>query len=206
MEWFVDKMSSVLLLMREEWDRLIEMCERSIVVMKRGLLTTWSQGRSVIDYLFSLEGERRSTHVRGKDGWWRGNVWRDSRRSPATGGCTRGKSILSLQRKKFMKLEHKRSHVQLAALNLRGEAGEEVGRDAVIKTSEEANKACRWSMIPASRNSHSPHGCFPLRDALCWRDRLFCRLRLYQSGFNLWTYLNITSSHVLRHIKTLCFE
>jgi len=59
----------------------------------------------------------------------------------ATEGCTRGKSILSLQRKKFMKLEHKRSHVQLAALNLRGEAGEEVGGDVVIKTSVEANKA-----------------------------------------------------------------
>lgn len=41
-----------------------------------------------------------------------------------------------------MKLEHKRSHVQLAALNLRGEAGEEVGGNAVIKTSAEANKAC----------------------------------------------------------------
>lgn len=41
-----------------------------------------------------------------------------------------------------MKPEHKRSHVQLAALNLRGEAGEEVGGDTVIKTSEEASKAC----------------------------------------------------------------
>lgn len=41
-----------------------------------------------------------------------------------------------------MKLEHKRSHVQLAALNLRGEARVEVGGDAVIKTSPEANKAC----------------------------------------------------------------
>ncbi len=61
---------------------------------------------------------------------------------PATGGCTRGKSIHSLQRKKFMKLEHKRSHVQLAALNLRGEAGEEVGGGTVIKTLKEANKAC----------------------------------------------------------------
>lgn len=63
------------------------------------------------------------------------------KKSVGTGGCTRGKSILSLQRKKFMRLEHKRSHVQLAALNLRGEAGEEVGGDMVIKTSEEANKA-----------------------------------------------------------------
>lgn len=90
----------------------------------------------------------------------RGNVWRDS---PATGDCARGKSILSLQRKKFMKLEHKRSHVQLAALNLRGEAGEEVGGDVVIKTSEEANKACCWSMIPALRYSHFSLGCLPRR-------------------------------------------
>lgn len=41
-----------------------------------------------------------------------------------------------------MKVEHKRSHVQLAALNLQAEAGEEVGGDVVIKTSAEANKAC----------------------------------------------------------------
>lgn len=41
-----------------------------------------------------------------------------------------------------MKLEHKCGHVQLAALNLRGEVGEEVGGHMAIKTSEEANKAC----------------------------------------------------------------
>lgn len=55
----------------------------------------------------------------------------------------------SLQRKKFMKLEHKHSHVQLVALYLRGETGEEVGGDMVIKTSEEANKVRCRSMIPA---------------------------------------------------------
>lgn len=63
------------------------------------------------------------------------------------GGCTRRKSTLSLHRKKFMKLEHKHSHVQLVALYLRGEAGEEVGGDMVIKTSEEANKV-RWINDP----------------------------------------------------------
>lgn len=41
-----------------------------------------------------------------------------------------------------MKLEHKCGHVQLAALNLRGKVGEEVGGHMAIKTSEEANKAC----------------------------------------------------------------
>lgn len=163
-------MSSVLLLVRGHRVGLIEMYERTTVVLTGGVVQflpgTWAQGRSVIDCLFSLEGERRSTHVR--EGWMverRGNVWRDS---PATGGCTRRKSILSLQRKKFMKLEHKRSHVQLAALNLRGEAGEEVGGDMVIKTSEEANKACCWSMIPASRFSHSTLGHFQLQETLCF--------------------------------------
>ena len=123
----------------------------------------------------------------------RENVWRDS---PATGGCTRGKSIPSLQRKKFMKLEHKRSHVQLAARNLRGEAGEEVGGDEVIKTSEEANKACHWSMIPASRYSHSSHGRCPLRSGYAALEgSSSLQAVLHKSGFNLWTHLNVTSTH-----------
>lgn len=104
-------------------------------------VTQW-QGRWDIDLR-----ERRMDGGEWKKVSWmkrREEVWRES---VGTGGCTRGKSILSLQRKKFMRLEHKRSHVQLAALNLRGEAGEEVGGDMVIKTSEEANKACCWSTI-----------------------------------------------------------
>lgn len=80
----------------------------------------------------------------------------------ATEGCTRGKSILCLQRKEFMKLEHKRSHVQLAPLNLRGEAEEEVGGDMVIKTSAETNKACSRSLISSSYNFHSELGLFQL--------------------------------------------
>lgn len=55
--------------------------------------------------------------VEGEKGevWWRGAI---EEARAATEACTRGKSILSLHRKKFMKLEHKRSHVQLAPLNL----------------------------------------------------------------------------------------
>lgn len=85
--------------------------------------------------------------MRESDGCRRGKKNREAGRRG--GGCTRRKSTLSLQRKKFMKLEHKHSHVQLVALYLRGEAGEEVGGDMVIKTSEEANKVCCRSMIPA---------------------------------------------------------
>lgn len=181
-------------------ERLIETCERTLVVMKREalevLFTTWSQGRSVIDYLFSLlvGWERKGAHTcermdglleKRQGGEERGTVWRDS---SATGGCTRGKSILSLQRKKFMKLEHKRSHVQLAALNLRGEAGEEVGGDVVIKTSEEANKACCWSMIPASRYSHSSLDRFPLSLGI---HRVSCRLP--------------STNHILIHEHTLTY-
>lgn len=110
-------------------------------------------------------GKCRSIRVR--KGWMaeRGKTWSGVRgegtfeETPLQGEAWE-KSILSLQRKKFMKLEHKCGHVQLAALNLRGEAGEEVGGHMVIKTSEEANKACCWSMIPGSRFSHSLLGRF----------------------------------------------
>lgn len=57
----------------------------------------------------------------------RGGVGTFEETPPTTGGYTGTKSILCLQRKKFMKLEHKRSHVQLAARNLRGEAWEGCG-------------------------------------------------------------------------------
>lgn len=137
---------------------------RNCYVMKRGtvwfVLSTWSQGE--VSYRLPVSsGGREHTHER-KDGWWRAE--RRFEETPLLReAALEKKSIPSLQRKKFMKLEHKRSHVQLAARNLRGEAGEEVGGDEVIKTSEEANKACRWSMILASRYSHSSLGRCPLR-------------------------------------------
>lgn len=91
-----------------------------------------------MDCLLSLEGAQRFTRERGREGGRDGRagaggrIGEAGRRGgvgtfeetppPATGGYTGTKSILCLQRKKFMKLEHKRSHVQLAARNLRGEA------------------------------------------------------------------------------------
>lgn len=171
-----------MLLTRGAWEGLMETCGGTVMVMKRGtvwfVLSTWSQGE--VSYRLPVSsGGREHTHER-KDGWWRAE--RTFEETPLLReAALEKKSIPSLQRKKFMKLEHKRSHVQLAARNLRGEAGEEVGGDEVIKTSEEANKACRWSMIPASRYSRLHATPTPrlvaarfARDTLCWRARPVC--------------------------------
>lgn len=144
-----------------------------------------------------MDGDERKKKGRG-GAEMRANVWRDLCSSTATGGCTWGKSILSLQRKKFMKLEHKCSHVQLAALNLRGEAGEEVGGNEVIKTSAETNKACNWSMIPARRNSHSSLGRVPL--CCCWSAQPFTGCPQPITSYSR-IYLKITSRHIFGNIK-----